>query len=216
MANQNLPRRVVVNLAELGVTRPVAAADWVLPATVRAEEAQAACATLGELRVDALLIEQLRERLALEMAALRMMDSWPRVAADRKVLEAASTLAAALALVLTNASPRAHAEIATAALIELGDANAAAALAEQLAALSNGLSVRAAKLPPQSRRAAPVQLVHATVQVLGEALMGKPSTREDSSFRRVCEAAFTLAGYPFSPDRAIRSYMNSKRSKSKR
>lgn len=158
-------------------------------------------------------IEALRRRLLDERATFILYQSnakagagWPTVGQERRALADLADLAEALTAALDGASPRGQAEIATAALLELGDPTRPLLLARELRLLALGLRKRIEKVPAMPK--VPVGFVRAVVDVLGEAA-GKPSTATNSKFMNTCRAAFVLASWDKDPKRAVEAYIAS-------
>lgn len=161
-------------------------------------------------------IEALRRRLLDERATFLLYQSnskagtgWPTVGQEQRALADLADLAEALTAALDGASPRGQAEIATAALMELGDATRPPLLARELRLLALGLRRRIEKVPTMPKM--PIGFVRAVVEVLGDAA-GKPSSATNSKFMTVCKAAFVLAGWDKDPKRAVEAYIASKSS----
>jgi hypothetical protein len=160
-------------------------------------------------------IEGLRRRLRVQRETLAMIQSnakagtgWPTPSEERKELTELADLADALRAKLRNASPRVEADIATAAMLRLGDVTRPAKLVRELALLAQGIRERVDKVPAMPK--APVGFVRAVVEVLGS-VAGDPSKGKgtNSTFMKVCKAAFVLAGWNKDPKRAVEAYIES-------
>lgn len=197
---------VRVDLGKLHLPGPGAGAGWVASPRVEASAEAEALESLVAAGLDDAMIASLKRRLALESTTHREASDWPTVGQDREALAAAATLARALSTILVNASPRAEAELATAALQALRDPLAVQRLADEIAALGEAIEARVQKLPAQTRAAPRIGIVIALRDVAGQVLPA-PTTNPESPYYRACCAAFVLAGYPASPDKAIRRFM---------
>lgn len=201
---------VRVDLRALRLPGPGAGAGWVHEPRIRANDRTEAISVLRAAGLDVGMVDSLQRRLALDSTTHKESSDWPTVGEDRRVLTAAAELARALSTVLSGASPVAEAELATAALSALRDPLAVGRLADELARLGAAVDERVQAMPKQSRARPRVGIVIALHDVAGDVLP-VPTTRPDSPFYLACCAAFVLAGYPASPDKAIRRFIELKR-----
>lgn len=165
---------------------------------------------LVELGLTKEQVGALMRRTAEESAAQILRSSWPTVAQDREVLEAAADLALALGAILSNASPRAKLEFFQAGEKFVGAGGFSDAASQQLLLFSAGLRQRIEGMPKQTYRQAHTGVVRALAEIAGDRL-GAITTYADSKFYIACQCAFVLAGYSngmnSNPDRAIKSYL---------
>jgi hypothetical protein len=185
---------------------PGAGAGWEGVADPSRQRAGAieALRELASLGLTGSEVRRLLRRIAVESTANAIVQRWPTVGEDRAVLRAAADLAQALALVLAGASPKAQAEMATAAHLALRDPTYSDRAARDLLHFSVGLRQRIANMPTQGRRKSPVSIVRAVHEVAGSRL-GSVTHWPEAPFRRACVAALTLAGRPGFPDNAIKA-----------
>jgi hypothetical protein len=165
-----------------------------------------ACSELAKLGLTSADVQSLVARLTHGSTSSNITDAWPTVGEDRAVLDAAKSLAGALAHILRNASPKAQAEFATAALQSTLDAALPNRWASQLQAFASGVERRIDAMPKQARARPATWIVRVVASVVGDKL-GVVTKYPDSKFRRACVEAFALAGRTGSPDRAIEAFL---------
>lgn len=196
--------KIRIDTTKLALPGDGAGAEWGWQSKVPRAVKLAAVRELIEIGLCPHDVRRLVRRLGDEKTAMGIVLNWPTVTQDKASLKAVVELARGLGVVLADASPRAQAQIATAALTALGDATFPHTLPSELARFAAALQGRIDKMPKQSRREAPKRLVNAVVVIAGQKL-GKITTWPESPFRRACVAAFQLAGVSTSPDNAIKA-----------
>lgn len=198
--------KVIVDTSKLKLPGLGAFTAWERPLPVSSPGLQAACNELAEVGLTAADVQTLVARLTHESTSSSITDAWPTVGEDRAVLAAAQSLAGALAHILRNASPKAQAEFATAALQSALDAALPNRWAGQLQAFASGVERRIGAMPKQARARPATWIVRVVASVVGDKL-GAVTKYPGSKFHRACVAAFALAGRAGSPDRAIEAFL---------
>jgi len=196
--------KLKIDTDKLHLPGPGAAALWEPRLSSRRAERLAGVRELRSLGLPGAEIRCIFRQLAIVAGVREVTRQWPTVDQDRQALQAAAELSQALATVLEGASSRAQAEIAAAAC-RLRDESLPQGLCVGLRLLAAALQQRIGLMPKQSRRRAPIEIVRVVAEVCGRRL-GKVTTWEEGPFRRACVAAFSIAGLPTSPDKAIAAY----------
>lgn len=205
--------KISINTDMLHLPGQGVGAGWVTPSTVSADEQDLAIQELLALGLSEQEIQRLQVAIEEDNASQKIMKPWPSQGEDRKSLEATAKLCLGLSTIVNGLSPRAHAELATAALQATGAVSAVFDLPKTLLQIGNQLQQRLRDAPTQSRPKPRTQLVRA-VWNLQSARLGAPNKYPESPFYRACQQVFILAGIgstalPPSPDRAIDALVRS-------
>lgn len=206
MATRRRPgRQVRVDLDRLALPgASVIDVRDVPPPSVSDADRSAALEELRECGLPEVTIGKLLGHLE-SSSPVRIVGCWPTVGEDRKTMEAAVTLANALATVLRDASTMAQSRFLTAAYqAEIG--HTPSELRRKLEFFAIGLQAQLRSMPKRSRTASRSDIVAALKAFGGDAL-GAPTTGPESKFYRACCAAFKLAGISTGPDAAIRAFI---------
>lgn len=138
-------------------------------------------------------IARILRALREELTSYSIMDKWPTLGEDRAAIGVLADLCDQLVEVVERLSPRAQAQIATAALKVFQDPMAVDAARKPLRTFAAACRERLEAMPSQSRRESypgVIHRIHTIVRPFGI----EPSPRAGTRFHDVCLAAFTVAG----------------------
>ena len=146
------------------------------------------------------MIRDLVRALTLERARDVVVDGWPAVSADRTAIARTRDACKELAVAVSRLSPKAEAEVATAALLAFGKVILSSEIARAMTVLAIACEQRLEVLPAQTRRTSYPNVIAAIVRVVAP-LELRISPRNGTKFHDVCAAAFALGDITARPSK---------------